>query len=121
MEHTAKGGSHKIIPSCTLPLTGQGVVNRIITELAVFDVLPGGRGAWRMRGRDWKAARAAGLTPTAASQPPIPPSRVPPNPFSLTHARAGLHLIELAEGVSVDEVRAKTGVPFTVAPAPGSF
>ena len=62
MEHVAKGDVHKILKKCDLPLTGVGVVNRIITDLGVLDV-----------------------------------------------TSAGLQLVELASGVTLDEMRAKTG------------
>ena len=72
MEHSAKSGAAKILKSCNLPLTGKGVVNLIITELAVFEVAP-----------------------------------------------KGLVLIEHAEGVSVEDIRAKTEASFTVSPQLG--
>ncbi|MEM8731805.1 MAG: 3-oxoacid CoA-transferase subunit B [Pseudomonadota bacterium] len=42
MDHTNKHGDSKVLKSCTLPLTGQGVVDRIITNLGVLDVAEGG-------------------------------------------------------------------------------
>ena len=42
MDHTNKAGESKVLPECELPLTGKGVVDRIITNLGVLDVVPGG-------------------------------------------------------------------------------
>jgi len=73
MEHVAKNGSPKFIPQCTLPLTGQNVVDMIVTDLCVFQ-------------------RPDHVTP--------------------------FRLVELAPGVSADEVRAKTTARFEEAFAP---
>jgi 3-oxoacid CoA-transferase subunit B len=70
MDHTSKSGDPKLLKKCSLPLTGTGVVDRIITNLGVFDVTD-----------------------------------------------KGLALIELAPGVSVEDVRANTEATFN--PAPG--
>src|SRR5512136_1216781 len=42
MDHTSKHGESKVLQACTLPLTGKGVVNRLVTDLGVFDVTPDG-------------------------------------------------------------------------------
>lgn len=68
MEHVNKNGESKIKKQCELPLTGKGVVHRLITDLAVFDFTD-----------------------------------------------AGMQLIELAEGVTLEEVKAKTAASFNVA------
>ena len=69
MEHTARDGSYKIVNSCSLPITGLGVVERIITDLGVIDITPDG-------------LRLVELAPdvtreqiSAATEPPIQPPR----------------------------------------------
>ena len=66
MDHVTKAGGAKLVAACELPLTGRGVVSRIITDLAVLDV-----------------------------------------------AGDGFDLVEVAPGVTVAEVVAKTGAPVT--------
>jgi len=68
MEHVNKNGESKIKKQCELPLTGKGVVHRLITDLAVFDF-----------------------------------------------TTDGMQLIELAEGVTIDEVKEKTAASFSIA------
>jgi 3-oxoacid CoA-transferase subunit B/3-oxoadipate CoA-transferase beta subunit len=74
MDHCEKSGAPKLLKACTLPLTGAGVVDLLITDLGVFHI-------------DRKGG--------------------------------GVVLSELASGVSVDEVRAKTEAEFTVAAGVG--
>lgn len=69
MEHTNKAGDSKVLPACTLPLTGRACVDLVITDLAVFSVQRG----------------------------------------------TSMTLLELAPGVSLDEVKAKTAAKFAVA------
>jgi 3-oxoacid CoA-transferase subunit B len=70
MEHTEKTGAPKLLKACTLPLTGQGVVDMVVTDLGVFDVSRG---------------------------------------------KKPLTLLEMAPGVTLDEIKAKTEAPFEVA------
>ena len=42
MQHTNKAGESKLLPACTLPITGLACVRKVVTELGVFDITPGG-------------------------------------------------------------------------------
>ena len=72
MEHTEKSGAPKLLKACSLPLTGQKVVDLVVSELGVF---------------------------------------------SVDRGKSPLTLLELAPGVTLDEVKAKTEAPFEVAKA----
>ena len=67
MEHVSRSGAHKLVSACDLPLTGRGVVSRVITDLGVLDVV-----------------------------------------------QDGFELVEIAPGVTADEVAERTGAPVRV-------
>ncbi len=70
MEHTTRSGGSKILPTCTLPLTGQGVVDLIVTELAVIEVTPTGLVLREIaEGTTEAAVRAATAAPLVTNGP----------------------------------------------------
>ena len=70
MEHTTKTRQAKILKQCTLPLTGEGVVHTIVTELAYIDVTPGGLLLKEV---------APGVTPQAVQEVTEPVLKIDPN------------------------------------------
>lgn len=88
MEHLDREGRPKIVAECSLPLTGTGCVDRIITDLAVIDVVGDG-GSGGGGGSDGSGSGSG-------------------------TGSARLVLREVAPGVTVDEVVAATGAPLTI-------
>ena len=72
-QHTTKTGEPKLVESCTYPLTGQGVVDRIYTDLAVIDITPAGFQTFELApGVPFEHVQA--MTGAPLSPPPASPS-----------------------------------------------
>jgi len=82
MEHVAKDGTHKIVQECTLPYTGRGVVDRVITDLAVIDVVDGPSGGLVLR------ELAPGVTVDEVREATGAPLQVPAEPATMATLRA---------------------------------
>jgi 3-oxoacid CoA-transferase subunit B len=82
MEHVAKDGTHKIVQECTLPYTGRGVVDRVITDLAVIDVVDGPSGGLVLR------ELAPGVTVDEVREATGAPLQVPAEPAAMATLRA---------------------------------